>query len=236
MFYEKGKIMKKIALIIMAALVIPLSLSAAALADGTPTFAVSEAQAGVGEEVVLTVSAENNPGIACFELVIGYDANVLEWVDVKRGSWSGIWDCAVGESALWLDADNNTESGALFTLTFLVKDGAPLGESAVTVSYDPDDVFDENENNVHFDIAAGGVEVVGDSSGTENDGSAKSVSAAESADEARESGTAESAGAAGVSNSAASDNGAYTTAYILFAATIVVAAVVVFLIIRARKG
>ena len=48
-----------------------------------PCFIVSEASAVVGQEVELTVSVENNPGIVAAELEIIYDADALELVKAE---------------------------------------------------------------------------------------------------------------------------------------------------------
>ena len=48
----------------------------------------------------------------------------------------------------------------LVTLTFRIKDGAAVGKSAITLTYDPEDVFNSDWQDVEFKVTAGGVEVV----------------------------------------------------------------------------
>ena len=62
----------------------------------------------------------------------------------------------------WVDAihPDNTTNGVVALLTFRVKEGAPIGVTDITLSYDPEDVYDANYDNVGFRVENGGVEVV----------------------------------------------------------------------------
>ena len=134
-------------------------LTAMALADD-PAFQVSMTEAAPGEEATLTVSTVNNPGIVSFELNIEYDEEVLDWVGVEQGTYDGIWDLRTGESCLWFDADDHTDDAVILTLTFRVSDDSPVGFSEVTVSYEDEDVFNVNEEDISFAVIPGGIEVV----------------------------------------------------------------------------
>nr|MCR5611442.1 hypothetical protein [Clostridiales bacterium] len=57
-----------------------------------PTFVISEEEAAPGETVRVTISIENNPGIASIQLEPQYDSNVLEWTDVEQGDYTGTWN------------------------------------------------------------------------------------------------------------------------------------------------
>ena len=121
---------------------------------------VSTAEAAPGEEVTLTVSMKNNPGIASFGLNIEYDKDVLSWTGVTKGSISsGTWDVGVDETETWFDFENFTDDVVILTLTFTVADNAPAGTSVVTLTYDPDNVCDEDLENVTFAVSAVGVTV-----------------------------------------------------------------------------
>ena len=130
-------------------------------ATDSAAFQVSQAEARPGEEVELTVSAVNNPGIASFELIIHYDSDTLEWIGVTKGVWSGQFDVGVGETALWIDTDNHSDDAVILTLKFRVKENAPAGNTVVSVSYEEDNVFDENAVDVAFETVPGGVTVEG---------------------------------------------------------------------------
>ena len=151
--------MKKQFVVLIAFLAAAFMLFGNAMAEEEPAFLVSTGRASCGEEVALTVSTANNPGIASFALTVGYDRNALEWVGVEKGDLDGMWDVPVGTELVWISADNFTEDDVLLTLVFRVKDDAPSGLAEVNVSYEPDNVFNENEENVYFDIIPGGVEI-----------------------------------------------------------------------------
>lgn len=124
-----------------------------------PRIVVSDASAAPGNTVNLTVTVENNPGIASFELTVVYDKEKLNWTGITQGDMEGTWDIAVGESALWVSAENLYEDGVVvLTLTFEVLAGAE-GTASVTVAYDDGDIFDENENDVDFEITSGTIRI-----------------------------------------------------------------------------
>ena len=62
---------------------------------------------------------------------------------------------------LWSDSihGNNSTNGILAELTFKVKDDAPEGNYPITVSYDKEEIFDENFKNVEFTTVNGSVTV-----------------------------------------------------------------------------
>lgn len=153
--------MKRILCTVLAVAVMFCLIPVTALASEEPAFVVSTEEAGAGSTVEIAVRTENNPGIASFELIVSYDSSALEWVDVKKGDWSGIWDAAVGETVLWVDADDHTDNTVIFILVFRVKEDASEGLHEVSVSYETGNVFDENENDIVFDTRSGGVTVKG---------------------------------------------------------------------------
>lgn len=152
--------MKKVLSLVMSVLLLIGMMSVGALATGTPTIQVSKTDARPGDTVTVTVSLENNPGIACFEFMVNYDSSSLEWTGVSvNEEMGGSWDAAVGETILWVNADNYTENGEIFSLTFKVLASAKAGDAEVSVSYEAGEVFDENEQDVSFVVSAGGVTI-----------------------------------------------------------------------------
>ncbi|MBR2319607.1 MAG: dockerin type I repeat-containing protein [Clostridia bacterium] len=55
---------------------------------------------------------------------------------------------------------DNTTNGVVVLLTFRVKEGVPVGNTAITLSYNADDVYDQNFENVGFRVENGTVEIV----------------------------------------------------------------------------
>ena len=136
-------------------------MTAFASAEGAPSFVVSSAEAAPGEEVQVTVSLQNNPGVALVNLDVVYDESVLEWTAVAKGVYTdGMWDAKPGVPVTWVSFDRHEEDGVFCTLTFKVKEDAPAGDTAVTVRYAESDVADESGKPVSFEIVPGKVTVI----------------------------------------------------------------------------
>lgn len=131
-----------------------------------PAFVVSHGEGKIGETVTVTVSTINNPGIISSKLDIGYDDEVLVLESVEEADFADLTYGPTDNNPFvinWADGlgSNNTTDGVLAVLNFVIKDSAPEGVSDITVSYDPDDVFDYDLNNVYFETQNGSVEVYG---------------------------------------------------------------------------
>jgi len=161
------KTVKKHLCICLAAVLLVVSVPGIGIAAaGKPTFAVSEAAGNPGDTVTLTVFTQNNPGIIGLLLNVAYDAAVLELKKAEGGDFKGVTFGPTTKNpftASWVDAINpdNKTNGVVFKLTFAIKASAPAGKSAVSLSYDADDVFNFNWQNVTFATVAGGVTVGG---------------------------------------------------------------------------
>ena len=109
-----------------------------------PKLVVSDARARAGEQLTVTVSIENNPGVAGLDMRLVYDANVLTLNNIASGGlFSGF---STGRNII-LDEDGDvTEDSVIMTLTFTVADDAEEGSYMVGVivreatNYDLDDV------------------------------------------------------------------------------------------------
>ncbi len=144
-------------------IVMLFGLMGTAFAEGnTPTFVVSEATAAPGETVRVTVSIVNNPQVASVQLEPQYDHDVLEWIDVEQGDYTGTWNPRVDKGFVnWYGPSGHAVDfdGVFATLVFKVNENAPAGDTTVTVSYLEDNVYDDNEENVYFAIQDGKVTV-----------------------------------------------------------------------------
>lgn len=139
-------------------------------------FAVGSAKAKPGDTIVIPVSIENNPGIVSLKLAVSYDSAVLELVSAEAGDFvvaeqEGV---TVGSPSFgpiennpftinWVDAlsdANYVTNGVVANLTFKVKEDAAEGATEISVSYNPNDVFDTDYSNVSFECKAGSVTVL----------------------------------------------------------------------------
>lgn len=129
-----------------------------------PTFVVENGTAYEGEEVTVAVSTRHNSGIVSLKLSVHYDANLLEPVSVKEQDFANVSYSPLTNNPLiinWLDAihPDNTTDGVVSWITFRIKEGAPIGSTAITVTYDPEDVYDADFNNVDFAVESGTIEI-----------------------------------------------------------------------------
>ena len=135
--------------------------------ESAPHFKVESAAGKAGSEVKVVISIKNNPGIITAYLNIGYDATKLQlmgYEDLKLlpdGSFSALdanpfkaqWDGA-------LLPGNLTANGDILVLTFKILEGCQIGDvTDVTVTYNPNEIYDFNMNNVKFAVVNGTVTV-----------------------------------------------------------------------------
>ena len=161
--------MKKSIALIMAVLVLMTTLfSNAVFAAGEPAFVVSNVTGKAGDTVVVTVSTVNNPGIVSAKVKVAYDATVLQLVSAGAADFSGVQFGPTTKNPFtvnWEDTlapEDITTNGSLATLTFKILDTAAAGKSDITLTYNPEDVYDWYMENVTFATVAGSVTVESD--------------------------------------------------------------------------
>lgn len=161
--------MKKFVSVLTALLVLAVCLCpASALAAGTPAFRVSSAKAARSEEVDITVSIENNPGIVSAKLSVAFDeALTLKKVDFGKEIGSNALHSPKLTSPLtlnWFYGLKDFKKDVVFaTLTFAADSAAKTGDYKISVSYNQKDVFNAKEDNVYFKTVDGVITVTGDS-------------------------------------------------------------------------
>lgn len=146
--------------------------------ENAPMFFVEQVTGRVGDEVAVKIELKNNPGIIAATLDLSYDQEKLELVGLEDGELlpngtfpsrlegtKPVVDFTVYPFTLsWEDstaAENITANGTLATLTFKVKKTCAIGDKAViSVSYDPENVYEFSMDNVAIDVSNGGIEVV----------------------------------------------------------------------------
>ncbi len=169
--------MKKILAICMAALLllsaVPVSL---VLAEGDAAKivgTVDKATACPGEEIVLTVSLENNPGLAGWIVDIDFDASVLELTaQNKAETWASVDGCLFSFSkinkqspanALWCEysaGQNYDFNGEMFSFTFKVKEDAVFGDYTINLyCSDPDNLCNIDYQTVNAEFVSPSITV-----------------------------------------------------------------------------
>jgi hypothetical protein len=134
-----GKFIKKFSCILLAVIAV-FQIAITAGAADSPVITVSEAEGGPGQEVSVTVSFENNPGIAGYKLTLTYDSSRLECIweydndgEIKfpAGGILPVTELNTTQEKKIIivghQATNTDSSGKLFELRFKIKDDAERG-------------------------------------------------------------------------------------------------------------
>lgn len=134
----------------------------------SPTFAVSNVSGSAGETVTVNIYVDGNPGLAAAKLTVQYDSTRVTLLDdAALGSVMGGFvpgkERIPGERPFVFyttDLCNTTKNGVLATLNFQIHADCGQGEIPVNVTYAADDVYDEDDENVSFDVQNGSIYVV----------------------------------------------------------------------------
>ncbi len=132
--------------------------------DVVPTITVDSADVRASQTFTVAVQLQNNPGILSAKLAIAYDATKLDLISYAQQDFAGLTYELTADGQLvvgWTASGsvNNTTDGVFVLLTFKAKTDAELGETAISVSYAEDDVYDSASENVLFNTVNGTVTV-----------------------------------------------------------------------------
>ena len=150
--------------ILVIAMVLSLCTGFAA-AKMAPTFTVSTDQVSPGETATVTIALTNNPGIASIKFLAAFDSDLtltkIEYNDEIGGSSQQPQTKDSPVTLIWYNGAANSDGDWTFvTLTFDVDENATIGNKAITLSYDPDDIYNIDEDNLDIVVVDGGVKVV----------------------------------------------------------------------------
>ena len=116
---------------------------------------VSDARARANDQFQVTVSIENNPGIAGLVLKLDYDTTALTLDSVTNGDLFSGFEAA--RQIVFDEGADITADGLLMTLTFTVNSGAADGDYAINVIVR--EATNEDLNDITLTTVAGNVEV-----------------------------------------------------------------------------
>lgn len=130
-----------------------------------PKITVEDTFAKLDEEFTVNVVIEDNPGIIAMSLKIGYDSDVLELLSATAQDYSELSFGSISTNPFvvsWEDvlSGNNSTSGTFVQLTFKVKSSVAVSSTQITVSYDDDNVFNADFDNVFFEIQTGEIGII----------------------------------------------------------------------------
>ena len=157
--------MKKIISSLLAILLL-LSISygtpVTAAEANASTFTVSSEQAKPGENVCVTIRIDNNPGVASAKFKVQFDSALTLTGVTYNSSLGGMsMQPQTQQSPVtlnWFTGAQNTVGDMVYaTLDFTVAQNAPSGFHDISVSYNPNDVYNITEQNIAFQVNNGGV-------------------------------------------------------------------------------
>lgn len=156
--------MKKVIAILVTLMLVATILSLSVIASGSGSLGIDSVSGNRGDTVTVSVYLTSNPGLVTMDLSITYDASVLQLTNyADDGLLSGGQRPNQANNPLklsWSDGnayENNTATGTICTLTFKIKDDAPLGVSNISVTCTDSVDYDFGENS--FASATGTVNV-----------------------------------------------------------------------------
>lgn len=151
--------MKKIIAMLMATMLIVAMAVTAMASEASIAVDTVKQEAKIGDEVSVSVSFNNNPGIAGISFSIEYDKTRLELVGHENSGING-WTVSVENGgASWAEASNYTGNGEILKLKFKVIDNAPGGFAEIKLTEVKAGNLDEER--VEFVAVSGGITVKG---------------------------------------------------------------------------
>ncbi len=146
--------MRKAVSVIIVFCLILFNAMATAYAENAISFSVSMAEGKPGDTVMLTVSMEENTGVAYLAIPVIYNEESLE---LKSFTGTGLDGWTIGKNAVWVDAENSNYTGEILTMRFTIKDSAESGLAEVTVG--PVEAWTATDDEVDVAVSTGGVMV-----------------------------------------------------------------------------
>lgn len=151
--------MKKLICLLLSVLLLG-SLSLPAFAQGTggePQLIVSTENAMPGDEVAVSITIQNNPGIGVINPKFVFDSSRLQWLGYEEGGLKG-WT-VTEKAGVWLGNSDSSFNGVILTLRFKVLDAAQDGLAEVRLICGDGDAYNYAEQLILFQLISGGVQV-----------------------------------------------------------------------------
>lgn len=129
----------------------------------TPTFIIGSTSAKPGDsDIKISVAVKNNPGIASIGMYVAFDTDLIlkaiEYDESVGGQFMQPANNNTPVRLTWISPFSDVDGDWTFaTLTFDVSATAKTGTHPIAVSFDPDDVFNLNEDNIAFDVSNGSI-------------------------------------------------------------------------------
>ena len=159
----KTKVIAIALVIVMMLGVMPVSVFAA----DEMTITVENKSSLAGSDISISISLSNNPGIASTKLKVAYDDSILTLNSIEYNTEMGgqtlpPQTMATPVTLTWVSPFEEYADDCVFaTLNFTVAETAEANAVAdITITYDPNDIYNMNEDNVDCIVVDGSVTVV----------------------------------------------------------------------------
>ena len=126
-----------------------------------PTIIIGNASGSVGGEAEVVFNLVNSPKLYAMTLQIAYDDTALELISEESGeAMSGFTytkpsSLKDGSNFMWYANDPATANGTVLKLVFKIKDSAAVGSYSVSMTCDPNNTYDADENDVELNFVDG---------------------------------------------------------------------------------
>lgn len=142
-------------------------------AEENPSFYINNATGYADDEIEVDVSINNNPGIISFMMTVSYDTNALTLLEAIPADYPNLMFAPIENVPFkmsWFDGvnGNNTTNGVIARLKFKINEVNNANSFPLKIDYDPNNVFDSNENSVWFETSDGYITVLSDFIETES--------------------------------------------------------------------
>ncbi len=123
-------------------------------------FSVSSVKGAPGNVVLVDVSIDSNPGITGASLWLDYNSDVLQIDEFFTESLGGrVVETSPDDKdpaiIRWIGYEDSYATGTLVTIAFKIKDDAIDGDYALTLSTNQDEVFDQDYDDVAYNLTNG---------------------------------------------------------------------------------
>ncbi|MBR2100109.1 MAG: hypothetical protein IJ927_02115, partial [Eubacterium sp.] len=132
---------------------------------GKGKFVASNVSSKAGKEISIEIYIEENPGITSLSIDVAYPEGLtLVSVTDEKLFGSGFSKGKLNSNPIALswyksDSSNDDSTGLFATLTFAIDEELPVGDYPIEITFDPDNIFDNEFNNVEFDVENGNVNI-----------------------------------------------------------------------------
>lgn len=135
--------------------------------NSPPQFFVSSENVLVGDTFSVEVGIKNNPGITALQLKLEYDESYLTLTNIDHctlfsnsSTSSNKYSSPFKISWFSQQSLDETCNGTIAVLTFSVNKDATKGSTQIKLSYDEDNVFNSDFENITFETVSGDITIV----------------------------------------------------------------------------